>query len=172
MSYTELFILTKDNSYQVFEFKNAFRGAMYVWNDVARRYAGFDRFPLFDKNEQMEVWNYNNRHPNTMKEHEIIVLLTTMDGALVEGDKCEQLISAFELYGKEHPNSSYSEQAEAIISAVDKLGKTNIAGVAWNQTSVNERWILENIETDDGDFEYTVYDFNNGNSHFWVFEEV
>lgn len=167
MSYTELYVLTKDKNYERQDFKNAFRGAMYVWNDIAKRYAGFEMFPMFDLEDQMEVWNYNNRNPGIMSNHEAIVMSSTMDGALVEGNRWKDLSDAFEQYGDEHPNSNFLEQANAIREFVSRLGEDEILAFGWNQTSVNEPWCVQyNDETDDMD----VYDPHEQSKHFWVYE--
>lgn len=171
MSYTELFAIKKDVAIKK-EFKNAFRGAMYVWSDIAKRYAGFDVFP-FDYDDQMEVWNYHYRHPNVMKEHEAIVMLSTMDNAMVEANQWERLVKAFEQYGLEHPNSNYYDQANAIKELVEQEGIENIIGFAWNQTSINSvPWFIteEYVEELD-DYVDHIYNPDESSNHFWVFEQ-
>jgi len=56
MSRTEIYLLEPDE-YELLEFKNAWRGAMYVWNDIAKRYCGFERFPLgiFDGDDERQI---------------------------------------------------------------------------------------------------------------------
>lgn len=169
MSYTEVFLITKDKNCNSEEFKNAFRGAMYVWNDIATRYAGFEYFPHSDYDDQMEVWNYYSRHPGVMKPHEMIVLASTMDGSLVEAHRWKDLVNAFSQYGKEHPNSNYAEQAVAIEGLVELIGIENLMYIAWNQTTINNFWGVEYIDETDT-FEY--YDPDQGENHFWVFEHL
>ena len=166
MSYTELYVMKKDGELAYTEFRNAFRGAMYVWTDVAQRYAGFDSFP-FNEKDQMEVWNYDRRHPGVMKHHEIIVLLSTMDYALVDGSRWKNLVEDFEQYGTEHPNSNYMDQAKAIRQLVEEIGEDNVKAFAWNQTSVGEAWCV--TYDDEGD-ENVFYDPDTENKHFWVYE--
>lgn len=169
MSSTELYVITNEKNVNCTEFKNAFRGAMYVWNDIAKRYAGYDYFPHSNEDDQMEVWNYYARHPGIMKDHEIIVLASTMDGAVIESNRWKELVNAFEKYGEEHPNSNYAEQAKDISGLVQLIGEDNIMYFAWNQTTVCDFWGMEYIEETD---EYEVYDPNEGSRHFWVFEHI
>tara|TARA_Y100000034_G_C6632459_1_gene276162 strand:+ start:70 stop:609 length:540 start_codon:yes stop_codon:yes gene_type:complete len=169
MSCTELYLVTKDKNCNCEEFKNAFRGAMYVWNDIARRYAGYDHFPHFECDEQMEVWNYYTRHPGVMKPHDMIVLASTMDYAIVEAHRWKDLVEAFKQYGEEHPNSNYSDQAEAIEGLVELIGIENLSYIAWNQTSVNSFWGVDYVEETD-EFEY--YDPDCSQKHFWVFKHL
>ncbi len=106
---------------------------MFVWNDVAQRYCGLPRFP-FSGPGVSRVWNAD-RDPR-MPEHERIVLLSTMDYAVVLGSDAQAVADAFARYGKEHPASSYREQADILRSAdiqPDDL-------IAWQQTSVGEFW--------------------------------
>ena len=169
MSCTEVYLVTRDNNCNHDEFKNAFRGAMYVWNDIATRYAGFDHFPHYESDDQMEVWNYYSRHPGVMKPHEMIVLVSTMDGAIVEPNRYMDLVDAFEKYGKEHPNSNYAEQAESIKGLVSLIGLENLYYIAWNQTTVNSFWGVEYVEETD---EFQYYDPDGGDRHFFVFHHL
>ena len=161
--------MTRDGNCNKEEFKNAFCGAMYVWNDVATRYAEFDTFPHFNHEDQMEVWNYPLRHPGVMKPHEIIVLASTMDYAIIEPNRWKDLVDAFKQYGEEHPNSNYAEQAVAIEGLVELIGLKNLLYIAWNQTSVNSYWGIQYVEETD-EFEY--YDPDKEEKHFWVFEHL
>lgn len=172
MSRTEIYLLEPDE-YELLEFKNAWRGAMYVWNDIAKRYCGFERFPLgiFDGDDerQMDVWNYGNRHPDKMSEHEAIVLLSTMDHALSEPDQWERLVEAFEKYGAEHPDSSYSEQAEALRAAMESSESRELTGIGWLQTTVCD---TEWLPWDEDGEERRVYDPAHEDSHFWIMSQI
>lgn len=48
MSCTEIYVIGENHCEYQGECKNAWRGAMYVWNDVAKRYFGLEGFPSFD----------------------------------------------------------------------------------------------------------------------------
>lgn len=64
MSYTTIFFLKKDKVLSS-DFKNAFRGAMYVWNDFAKRYCEMDGFPL--NNEECWIFNPDEcSHPQSL----------------------------------------------------------------------------------------------------------
>lgn len=160
MSTTSIYCLGRNE--EIGSVKNAWRGAMYVWDDVARRYFKMDSFPLMNKEEARKVWNAWKYHQ--LPRHEIVVLLSTMDQALVKGSGIEELITAFRQYSLEHPNSSFAKQAEI-------LEKSNIKPeefIAWQQTSVGEFWGMEydsNLDT------VTWYDPSQG-KHFDVIEEA
>lgn len=131
MSYTEIYTLGKEHCEQIGETKNAWRGAMYVWNEISIKYLGLERFPMFDESLQRKVWNAAKYY--TLTDAEKIVLASTMDNVTVKKSDIPKLIEAFEEYHKENPNSSLSEQAEIIKNA--ELLDDHV--IAWNQTSVN-----------------------------------
>lgn len=114
--------------------RNAWRGAMYVWNDIAKRYFDMESFPMYDKAAQKKVWNA--QHHAVLPQHEIIVLMTTMDFAVVRGRDVQIVADAFEKYAKEHQNCSLAEQA-AILRTAD-IRPDDLIG--WQQTSVSEFW--------------------------------
>lgn len=133
MSTTTIYRLGRDPS-EIGETRNAWRGAMYVWNDIARRYFGLESFPISDQIAQRKVWNaYDHAE---LPSHETIVLLTTMDFAVVRGADIPAVTTAFEQYGMEHPNSSFREQADILRFA--DLQPEDLVG--WQQTSVSDFW--------------------------------
>lgn len=131
MSYTEIYSISEEHCEKIGETKNAFRSSMYVWTNIAQKYFGLERFPYSDEELQMKIWNANKTHQLT--ETEVIVLLSTMDDACVKKSDIPKLVKAFKEYHKEHPNSSFLEQAE-IIESTELLEDQKIS---WNQTSVN-----------------------------------
>ena len=165
MSQTTIFFLAGDESFTV-DFKNSFRGAMYVWNDIAKRYCGFDHFPSFSLDDQMEVWNFANNNPEKMPIHEAIVMASTMDKALLEPDKWIELVEAFEKYSLDHPDSSIGDQAAAIREAMESEKASLIKGIGWRQTSVcgDSLWEVWSEESDD----YDAYCPNSSDEHFWI----
>lgn len=162
MSTTSIYRLGRDPEC-IGECRNSWRGHMYVWNDVAKRHCGLPRFPLGfggnDNSEMSRVWNAFT--DPEMPEHERIVLATTMDYATVRGRDMDAVIAAFERYGKEHPESSISEQAE-ILKAAD-IRPNDLVG--WQGTSVSEFW---GTEWDSEKDEQTWYDPST-NKHFDAF---
>lgn len=157
MSTTSIYRLGREPS-AIGEVSNAWRGAMYVWNDIAKRYCGLERFPFFPGPDQERVWNaYKNTR---MPRHEAIVLLSTMDGATVRGEDLAIVAEAFEKYGAEHPNSSLTEQAAVLRRADIRPGDL----IAWQQTSVGEFWGRAGYD-EDGE-EPVWYDSADGNLHF------
>ncbi len=127
------------------ECRNAFRGAMYVWHDMATRYFHLEGFPHFDEKLQRRVWNAGNEFPLTNAE--LIVLASTMDKATVSKDGIDRLLEAFKEYGADHENSSIAEQA-GLISEQRKNIPDGYC-IAWIQTSVSDGWF--SFWNEDGD---------------------
>jgi hypothetical protein len=150
------------------EFKNSWCGAMYVWNQISKDYFGLDSFPSCDEKLQMEIWNAQNN--KELKDEELIVLLSTLDKSIVDSDGLNTLISAFQLYGENHPNSSISAQAISLKDINLKKGEF----IAWQQTSVSEFWGELDYNYEDVDNEEDAvmqyYDPNNGDIHFNIID--
>ncbi|AUG84890.1 hypothetical protein Athena1_0010 [Vibrio phage Athena1] len=161
MSYTEIYSIGDNHCCEIGETQNAWRGAMYVWNQIAQKYFGLESFPHFDEEMQRRVWNANNEH--TLTNAESIVLASTMDNVTVKAGDIPRLVVAFEEYAKDNPNSSIGEQAE-IIKNSDLLPEQKIA---WNQTSVCE--FNFSSEYDEENDEYTYSDLSGS----WdLFEQI
>ncbi|APF79512.1 hypothetical protein [Vibrio cholerae] len=164
MSCTEIYSISDKHCYHLGETQNAWRGAMYVWNQIAQKYFGLEGFPHFDENMRKRVWNANNEHQLT--DAEIIVLASTMDRVMVKVADVPRLIKAFEEYGKEHPNSSIGEQAEII-----KASELSPEGfIAWCQTSVTS-FHFEPTYIEEND-ECVYHDLSDGWDLFEQFEYV
>ena len=163
MSTTDLYRLGNDPEC-IGEIRNSWRGAMFVWNDIAKRYCRLEGFPLAGP-EQMTVWGaWRDRR---MSEHERIVLLSTMDNAIVWGKDIPALIAAFRGYSEARgENNSYGEQADLLETIVFKPDDA----IAWNQTSVNgDAWCCPwSDEAED----FVWYDPRAGTKHFDVMEEA
>jgi hypothetical protein len=154
MSETILYSLG-ENPQVIGEARNAWRGAMYVWNDIAKRYFGLEGFPMFGPMSK-KIWNAADT--KNLPLHEAVVLLSTMDFATIRAGDAKEVAEHFDRYGQEHPNSSFSEQAKIIREAELKEGDL----IAWQQTSVSEFWGDE----DDGWYSVT------GDKHFDAYAEA
>ena len=148
MSTTDIYAVTKKSCNCIGKVSNAHRGAMYVWNDIAKRYFNLDGFPLFDREMQRRVWNAENEHE--LPKHEEIVLAATMDRVTVKQADIKKLTDAFDKYGYEHPNSSISEQSKIINSYEFKPDEL----LAFNQTSASE-FQFEPSYSEDDEEEYS-----------------
>lgn len=164
MSYTEIYSVGENYCQKIGEIKNAWRGAMYVWNDISRRFFNLNNFPTFDFDMQRRIWSAHKEHP--LNDVEKAVLFSTMDKVTVKAEDAQKLIDVFDAYSKEHPNSSIGEQAEVIKnSAIEPPYK-----IAWNQTSIGEfQFKPEYTENNEGE-EVIIY---NGLSESWdLFEQL
>lgn len=162
MSTTGIYVLGSEPG-EIGECRNSWRGAMYVWNDIAKRYCGMPPGFGFAQKEHHTVWNVWRNRP--MPEHEIIVLLSTMDNAIVWAKDVLLVADAFEKYGHDHPDSSLAEQAQ--ILRVAKLKPDD--ALAWQQTSVGEFW---GQDWDHEKDEPVWYAPATGTKHFDVVDEI
>lgn len=152
MSYTEIYVIGDEYCSQEGETKNAWRSAMYVWDQIAKKYFGLEGFPFFDEDLQRRIWNAGNEHKLT--SHELIVLASTMDKVTVKAKDLPRLIEAFEAYSKEHPNSSIGEQAEIIKN----LGLSKQHKIAWCQTTVSSFCFSPEYDEDEDKYTYSDLD--------------
>lgn len=149
MSYTEIFSLSKSHCHKIAEIKNAWRGSMYVWNGIAKKYFDLENFPFMDLDMQSRIWNAGNEHPLT--DDELIVLASTMDFVTIKAKDIPRLVEAFDKYAEANPNSSLAEQSLAIKSAeipTDSL-------IAFNQTSVGDFAFSPTYNQDSDEYIYS-----------------
>lgn len=158
MSTTNIFQLGSEPG-EIASIRNAWRGAMYVWTDMAKRYWKLEQFPLFGDGEQSKIWNTHKHHK--IPEHERIVLLSTMDGAVVFGRDAKTVADAFARYAQEHPESSLAEQAEILRTSEVPPNDA----FAWQQTSVGDFW---GSNWDEAAEDTVWYDLQSGTKHFDV----
>jgi hypothetical protein len=166
MSTTSIYRLGRDPCC-LFEARNAWRGAMQVWNHVARRYFGLEMFP-WSGDMQNKVWGAARTHP--LSPEEKIVLLTTMDNAVVRGGDAEAVAAAFDAYGAGHTDSSFREQAEAIRAAIKSGDIQPDDFLAWQQTSVGEFWGRQGWNEAKENWDW--YDPNTGDKHFDAYQDA
>ncbi len=145
MTDTVIYCVGKEHCKKLGETNNSWRGAMYLWNDLAKRYFNLPNFPHFDFKMMNRIWNTQNEHQ--IPKHEHIVLLSTMDKVLISISDAQHLIDAFEKYGEEHPKSSFSEQAKIIEKNLNNLPFDSY--IAFNQTSVNSFYFDVEYDEDD-----------------------
>lgn len=161
MSYTTIYKMGSEIS-ELGDIGNAQKSAMYVWNQIAKKYFNQDYFPMFDKALISKIWNAHDHA--TLTDEEIIVLSSTMDKATVNAEGLPRLIEAFEAYGKQHDVSSYLEQTDLLRNADLKDGEY----IGWCQTSCGEFWGKLDINTETEEYDY--YNPNDGDIHFDVIE--
>lgn len=166
MSTTTIYRLGREPG-EIAEFRNSWRAAMQVWNHIARRYFALESFPMFEPSKRGQVWNASATHPLSMEER--IVLLSTLDAAVVKGSDVAALADAFDAYGAGHTDSSYREQATALRALLASGEIKPDDHIAWQQTSVGEFWGGRyDEETED----MVWYDPASGSKHFDVYAEA
>lgn len=165
MSTTTIYRLGREPG-ELAEFRNSWRGAMQVWNHIAKRYLKLEMFP-FHGPDQGRVWGATKTHPLSPEER--IVLLSTMDNAVVRGADVPAVAAAFDAYGAGHTDSSFREQAQAMRELIASGEIKPDDWIAWQQTSVGEFWgQLWNEEGED----YDWYDPATGTKHFDFYAEA
>jgi len=144
------------------EVRNAWLGAMYVWNDVAIRHLGLHGFGM-DPAQHKRIWNAH--HHVKMPGHEIIVLLSTMDYAIARAKDRRQVVAALARYGQQHPRSNLGTQARIIREASLEDGDF----IAWLGTSAGNYWFLSRSENEDPP---RFYDPRQETKHFDIVAEA
>jgi hypothetical protein len=171
MSCTTLYQINPDGDVvAAVDFPNAFRSAIAVWIDLAKRYEVVPPGPeglgmlLLDDKTIKRLWDLW-KDPR-LTEDERVVHLSTFDEALCRAEDFPKLIGAFRRYGATLPNSSLAEQADAI----EKL-PPDARGCGWRQTSVAAgNWTVhDDREEDDPGRPYNI---DRDDDHFWIFESL
>lgn len=151
MSYVEIFKFDKEgNSESYANIKNAYRGAMAVWNFLGEKYCGH-KASIFDLEPMKEIWNLVDDEKVSLDER--IVLFTTLDKCLIKKDDIPRVVKAFRnFYG----DSSLGEQAD-VLEEIYK--EEDCIAVGWHQNSVScEMW-----------FDYNCL---NDEEHYFLFDEL
>lgn len=193
MSCTEIYAFNKDGTPTLYgRTRNAWRGAMAVWNEMERRYLppyipeyvkycnwfrngmsveeievilGYkpSRCTSICENDAMkEIWDLYNKE--NVPEKDKIVLATTFDKCLVHKEDLPKVIDAFRKFGAE---TSLNEQADILQRAFDD---PDIIAVGWNQTSVNaDTWC--DYGYDEEKDESIPYNCLKMEDHWWLFHE-
>lgn len=179
MSYTEIYKFKKDGDAECFaEMRNAFRGAMAVWETIEKRYLpkhkpswspdneDYSRVTDMRGNGLKEVWALFDG--DKISETDKIVLGSTFDNVVVMKDHIPELIEAFRAF---EGDTSLKEQADLIESAYQT--DEDLIAIAWNQTSVNsDAWEADEVKTDeDGEEYYPSYNLFRQDKH-WTFSKL
>lgn len=156
MSTTEIFGIEENGDViKVGETEDAFRGAMFIWMQLCKRYkAGgvMDPSPLWEL-----------RGTKRLEENDELVLDTTLDGAVVMKPELPRVLAAFKAFDQTYPGSSLPEQAAIIRREI--LNQSQRIGVCWNQTSgIGHAWEV----TESGTASYVPYNVNHQSDHWLV----
>jgi hypothetical protein len=165
MSYTEIYGAKKNGEIVlVNETKNAWRGAMHVWDKLSEKY-GVTGGLLSGFNQ---LWKMADT--GKLLDFENVVMKSTFDDVIVKKENIPALLTAFREYDNHFPNSSLLEQAEIIEKEI--LNDDEMLAVCWNQTSVNcNPWTEGYDEETEEEIPYNIL---NGERHWSLFktEEV
>ena len=151
MSYTEIFKFDKDgNSESVADIKNAYRGAMAVWDILGKKYCGHGA-SIFDLSAMKRIWNLADSKRVSLDER--IVLCTTLDKCLIRKEDIQRVVTAFRNFDGE---TSLKEQADVLEELYQD---DDCIAVGWHQNSVScEQW-----------FEYNCLEQTD---HYYLFDEL
>lgn len=163
MSCTEIYGFDKDgNAYCQTEVKNAWRGAMAIWNALGERYLPLGK-SIFNNERMRQIWSlYDSSNiSNTDK----ICLGTTFDKVLIKREDIPDVVEAFRDFDGD---TSLKEQAD-ILEEMFKDG--DCIAVGWNQTSVTcENW--ENFGGYDEEKDESIpYNCLTGTEHWYLFDD-
>lgn len=184
MSYTEIYKFKKDGDAElVAETKNAFRGAMAVWNILDEKY-----LPPFipswatlmnDPNKRYyrsadifgngikEVWGlFDDEKVSNIDK---VVLGSTFDNVIVMKDDLPKLIDCFRKF---EGDTSLKEQADYIEECFKN--DDDLIAIAWKQTSVNgDAWMSDELGEDEGGEEcYLPYNILKHDKHWGLFQDI
>lgn len=180
MSYTEIYKFKKDGNAECFsEIKNAWRGAMAVWNILDKKYLPKyvpDFAKMLDETDKeyyrssdfrgealKEVWALSLKEG--VSKIDKICLRSTFDNVLVLKENLPELLEAFRNFEGE---TSLSEQADAIENELKK--DPELLAIAWNQTSVNGgAWESDELDEDEN---YLPYNILKSDKHWSMFTDA
>lgn len=168
MSFTEIYGFRKDGQCEWrLDIRNAWRGAMAVWQDLEKRYLPpirrSTRLFSFTEGETKDIWElfYCPR----LSTAERIVMGTTFDNVLVRAADVPKILEAFRDYPGE---TNLKEQADAI----EKLcANDDCVAIGWNQTSVSANTWANAGGYDEEKDESMPYNFMTMDRHWWLFDE-
>ncbi|MFJ8528514.1 hypothetical protein [Bacillus sp. NPDC094106] len=141
------------------ETRNAWKGAMHVWTNLAKAYAVEEGLEL---ERFRNLWRMTDK--GILTDFENIVMKSTFDNVIVKKEDIPKLVDAFRQYDKKYPNSSLLEQANIIEG--DILNDQEMMGVCWNQTSINRNPWVDGY--DEENEEYIPYNVQCGNRHWYL----
>jgi len=160
MSYTEIYKVNKDGDCEIAgEARNAFKGAMFIWNEFSKEYLGKDFEMFFSQ----KTWGLQS--DPRLSRNERIIMKTTFDNSMVRKANIPILIEAFAEFIVTHPSDNIKTQIEIFKKLLDE----DILAICWNQTSVNNNpWTEYKEDTD----EQIPYNINGGSKHWFVFDDL
>lgn len=153
------------------EVRNSWRGAWHVWSTLEKKYlpslpkrwsGDAEYVSRLNTNDASELWELNRG--NRLEPYERILLLATMDYALVEAEKLSVFISVLEKWCEVYPGeTNYDEQ----INMITLLMKEDVSAVGFNATSVNSDGSYCLAGEDE---EIKGYNYKDNVCHYFVFE--
>lgn len=165
MSCTEIVVFKECGNAEYYsEAKNAWRGAMAVWNTVNKKYLNGSANIFFDANPIWDLFKDKN-----VSRIDRIVLGSTFDKALINKESLREVIDAYREFEKENQCTSLNEQADILEKILDEC----YIAVGFNQTSVNENPWVHDLYDEEKDEEYE-YSYNclESREHFWLMDLV
>lgn len=159
MSYTELYQVTLDGDVTSHsEYQNAYRGAMLVWDTMAKRY-GLSFFT-----DSQKVWDL---YKDIRVSFDLrIVMASTFDNVMVKCENLPRLINAIGTFGHVFGDAGNLELQIEALKELQQSG--DCFAVCWNQTSVNANpWQVYDEKIED----YKTYNIFHGDRHWFLFED-
>ena len=165
MSETEIYAVV-DDGYVYYQcgLRNSWRGAMNIWNELSRKWFGWDNFPIMNVGDRtaQKVWDLHEDDRLSLNDR--IVLKSTFDRAMVRVENIERLAVAMEDFATRYEPGSLIEHAKALRNLAWLDG---CLAVCWNQTSVNcNPWQI----CDDEDCR--AYNIHTSTEHWFIFDEI
>lgn len=150
MSCTEVYGVPKDGGELVHlgDLRNAFRGAMWIWTELAKKY-----FP--DDNTYTAIMGGNKLwgliNDERLSDTEWYAFVSTFDALIVPNELMDVVADALESF------SPGTENLHGQAVLLRQAKKDGLRGVCWNQTSVNgDPWRMRDDEDEDSERYFNI----------------
>lgn len=153
MSYTEIYSFNKKgNPILCGEVKNAWRGAMKIWEILSNKYLPNDDF-TFSSSYMKKVCDLSEQNIDRVDK---IILFTTFDNYLIKKEDIPIIVECFN--HNDYKDTSLKEQADIIQSLQDD---EDCIAIGWNHNSINaNNWVTKK------------YNVLRDNKHYFIFDEI
>ena len=159
---------------EVKEYRNAWGGAMRIWDPLAQKWLNADNFMVWSmcNRDSKEFWALaqDERLPRADR----IVLASTYDKAVVPSEMLGEFAEALREFNARHRAlgdrvnhlPAWAEDAEA-MAAEGSGFMDGFVGICFNQTSVADTWHVYNDEEDS-----RIYDTSKDEGHWPITDSI
>lgn len=164
MSYTELYKVGQSGDVELHrEYQNSWRGAILIWQAMAKRYLPMDFGLMMARQDLQPLWDLAKDQQVPLAHR--ITLASTFDRVMVKHEDFPRLIAAWEQFGRDFGDSGHL--LAQIVTLRELASDPNCQAVCWNQTSVSDSpWYVQDCDTE----EYCPYNITRNTNHWFLFD--